>query len=115
MPLLPLEQPLECFQGFTWSQEFDFFSDTAETVPFDFTGWTVTLTVKDREGSTTIITPTFGSSDPTTGVIVASLSSTQTASMKLGVARYALYITDGSTPVDKEPLMRGPFTVKELV
>jgi hypothetical protein len=94
--------------GGTWKIELQFFEDEAETIPFNLTGWTVTLNLKNfREltsGSGLTITPA-------TGKVVPLLTAAETTTILGKELRYWLRVAQGTEPVDY--LMRGGIPLLE--
>lgn len=94
--LIPADVDLEAIVGADFSSTIQLFSDTAQTVPFDLTGYTCTLTIGD------LFTLTSGSGltvTTGTGTIVAALTAAQTTSTGAQKRHWTLKLVDGSGTV----------------
>jgi hypothetical protein len=87
----PATIDLACFTGADYTDVWTFFADQAQTVPFDFTGWTGfslelgTLTLTEGSGLTI---------DHAAGTIAPFVARTVTAALAPGSVRYALAAID---------------------
>jgi hypothetical protein len=90
----------------TFDGQIEFFSDEARTNPFDFSGWSFEFTVYTNQG------PIVGSVSEASGVVTLGLDSTQTSALTQQLARYTLAITRGTSPVEREFLAVGRFSIK---
>lgn len=104
--LIPQTFALTAYIGGTFDDQLNFWSDAAETVPFDFTRWTVSMTITVPSGGT-IITPTVVVSG---GSLLLSLTSTQTTGVPAETMSVLIVLTDPlTTPHTIEYLAHGTF------
>lgn len=106
-------------EGETWKAEqgidalkvFELFSDSAQTVAWQFVGWDVNATVSDEKGRT--VYPVTVDAAPTLGRVRLILPEAIVNELKVGGAyRYdCLMVPPGATAADDHYLATGPFTV----
>lgn len=106
-------------EGETWAAEqgvdalkvFELFSDTAQTQPWDFTGWDVNATVSDAKGRN--VYPVTVDAEPADGLVRLILPEAVVNTLKVGGEyRYdCLMVPPGAEPADDHYLATGPFTV----
>lgn len=106
-------------EGETWAAEqgvdalkvFELFSDTAQTQPWDFTGWDVNATVSDAKGRN--VYPATVDAEPADGLVRLILPEAVVNTLKVGGEyRYdCLMVPPGAEPADDHYLATGPFTV----
>ena len=105
--------------GETWAMEqgidalkvFELYSNTAQTTPFNFTGWDVNATVSDEKGRTTFAVTV--ETVPASGVVRLILPEATVNTLKVGGSyRYdCLMVPPGVTVADDHYLATGPVTV----
>ena len=84
-------------QGTDWQQTFLFYSDSAQTVPVDFTGCTGICKISDMDGNE-VATPVVTFPMPTTGTLVLTLDNAATST--IGVDGAVLYSDTASFAYD---------------
>ena len=92
-------------RGRTFKRKLEVWSDAAETVPFDFTGWTVTLTRADGK----VLKAGAGLSAHL-GYILLELTAQETLAYAVGSERYTLDIEKEGESVC---IVRGTFPVED--
>jgi len=105
------DEPWEMEQGIDALKVFELFSNTAQTVPWQFVGWDVNATISDDRGKT-IYAVTVDAA-PTLGRIRLILPEATVNSLKVGGAyRYdCLMVPPGVTAADDHFVATGPVTV----
>lgn len=92
---------LEVDQGATFSQVTLFTDNATPPVPFNWTGYTAKLQVKQYRNSadTALLTLTNGSGITltSTGYVTVDITATQTGGIPAGTYQYDLEVTQGST------------------
>ena len=106
-------------EGETWEAEqgidalkvFELFSDTAQTIPWQFVGWDVNATISDEKGRN--IQAITVDAQPTAGRVRLIAPEALVNGLKVGGAyRYdCLLVPPGSTTADDCFLATGPFSV----
>jgi hypothetical protein len=104
-------EPWEMEQGIDALKVFELFSDTAQTIPWTFTGWDVSATVSDERGRT--VYPVIVDADPTAGAVRLILPEAVVNTLRVGGGyRYdCLMVPPGVDPADDHYLATGPVTV----
>ncbi len=103
---------LQIDQGSTFSKQITVYQTDGITVQ-NLTGYTVASQVRKNYTSTNFVTINATNNDPTNGVIVMSLTATQTAGMKAGRYVYDLQITAADGTVSRT--IEGIITIKPEV
>jgi len=90
--LEPAEVELSCIVGATYFDTYQFWADSAQTVPYDFSEWTgFTLVI----GTETLTTNNGGLTiDAEAGQISPLIASSVTSGLRPDVVRYALSAAD---------------------
>lgn len=91
---------IQAYKNASLNLSLTIYTDDDATTLLNLTGYTATLTVRDKPGGSTIATLTSGSGltlGGSAGTIVIAQTSTQTAAWKLDVGAYDLTITTGTT------------------
>lgn len=87
--------------GATWTRQFTWEQDDGVT-PIDLTGWAITLAIVNDD-DTTALTLAIGTgitvATPASGALVATISAAQSTTAGVGLRRYTLSLTSGSTTV----------------
>jgi ligand-binding SRPBCC domain-containing protein len=98
-------------QGIDALKKFELFSDSAQTEPFDFTGWDVNATVSDEKGRN-VWTVTV-ETEPADGVVRLLFPEALVNALRVnGAYRYdALMVPPGADLADDHYLATGPVTV----
>lgn len=107
---LPDASTLECQIGYTWTQEFLYFDDAADTVEHDFTGYTLHFKVIHQSGAVTV-----ASVNVTGNAVLASLTNAVTSAFHEETAKYILWMVNDSDATDSSPLGAGNFEIVEVV
>ena len=100
-------------QGATWEQNITLYEGDGVTLQ-NLTGYTIDAQVRKNYTSTSKIDISTVSATPATGVIVMSLTATQTAALKAGRYVYDLQITQTSSGTVKRAI-EGVITVRPEV
>ena len=103
---------LQIDQGSTFSKQITVYQTDGTTVQ-NLTGYTVASQVRKNYTSTNFVTINATNNDPTNGVIVMSLTATDTAGMKAGRYVYDLQITAADGTVSRT--IEGIITIKPEV
>jgi hypothetical protein len=103
---------LQIDQGSTFSKQITVYQTDGVTVQ-DLTGYTVASQVRKNYTSTNFVTINATSNSPTSGIIVMSLTATDTAGMKAGRYVYDLQITAADGTVSRT--IEGIITIKPEV
>jgi hypothetical protein len=83
------------YQGETWSITFTFYTDAAETVPLNLSGYSASLVIGPPVNIT--LTPTLGGA---AGTLSATLTAAQTSAQSaIAQPHYYVQLTDGSGDV----------------
>jgi len=69
-------------QGTDWQQTFLFYSDSAQTIPVDFTGCTGVCKISDLDGKA-VAAPVVTFPAPTTGTLVLAMPSSVTTAISV--------------------------------
>lgn len=91
--LVPARIDLQAVVGADFSATINLYQDIAQAIAFDLSGYTCTFKIDN------VYTLTSGAGltvTPAAGLIVAALTSTQTATMPAGSFHYSLKLVDGS-------------------
>lgn len=105
--LKPREEDIEpMLRGRTFARKLLVFADKAESVPFDFTGWTVTLTRADGH----VLKAGAGLSVHA-GYLLLELSASETEAYGVGNQHYTVDIKNNETAEDL-CIVRGSFPVE---
>lgn len=98
-------------QGVDALKVFELFSDSAQSIPWQFVGWDVNATVSDERGRT--VYPVTVDASPTLGRVRLILPEAAVNELKVGGSyRYdCLMVPPGATVADDHFLATGPFTV----
>ena len=99
-------------QGSTFSKQITVYQTDGTTIQ-NLTGYTVASQVRKNYTSTNFVTINATNNDPTNGVIVMSLTATDTAGMKAGRYVYDLQITAADGTVSRT--IEGIITIKPEV
>lgn len=102
----PLPHDYEVRTSGTFDGEIEFFSDSDHTDPYDFTGWSFEFNVYTGQGTV------VGTATESDGTVTFGLTSVQTSPLRPQIARYALSMVRGSSPVEREFLAVGRFYIK---
>lgn len=111
-----LEQALYVDRGVDYPDLVDpteYVWESPEGTLVDLTGYTATMKVREREGSTVLLTLTRGAGitlGGTAGTIRISISAAQSSAIAAGSYRYDLVLTSGSGRTYK--FLAGPITFK---
>ena len=103
---------LQIDQGSTFSKQITVYQTDGTTIQ-NLTGYTVASQVRKNYTSTNFVTINATNNDPTNGVIVMSLTATDTAGMKAGRYVYDLQITAADGTVSRT--IEGIITIKPEV
>ena len=103
---------LQIDQGSTFSKQITVYQTDGTTVQ-NLTGYTVASQVRKNYTSTNFVTINATNNDPTNGVIVMSLTATDTVGMKAGRYVYDLQITAADGTVSRT--IEGVITIKPEV
>ena len=97
--------------GATFSQQFDLAQ--SDSAPLNLTGYTIAAQIRKHAGSSNPTAFTASALDAANGVILISLTPTQTTALKTGRHVYDIVITDASG--DKTRVVEGSVLVREGV
>ena len=103
---------LQIDQGSTFSKQITVYQTDGVTIQ-NLTGYTIASQVRKNYTSTNFVTINATNNDPTNGVIVMSLTATDTAGMKAGRYVYDLQITAADGTVSRT--IEGIITIKPEV
>lgn len=107
---LPDASPLECEIGYSWTQEFLYYDDTANTVEHDFSGYTLHFKILHQAGSVTT-----ASVNVTGNAVLCSMLADVTSTFHEETAKYVLWMVNDTDPNDTAPLGAGNFEIVEVV
>ncbi len=99
-------------QGSTWSKQITVYETDGTTVQ-NLTGYTVASQLRKNYTSTAYTTINATNNSPTSGIIVMSLTATQTAALKSGRYVYDLQITAADGTVTR--VIEGVITLRPEV
>ena len=99
-------------QGSTWSKQITVYETDGTTVQ-NLTGYTVASQLRKNYTSTAYTTINATNNSPTSGIIIMSLTATQTAALKSGRYVYDLVII--ASGGDKTRVVEGIATIKPSV
>lgn len=104
--ILPAQIDLTALVGADFSTTINLYTDVAQTIAFDLTGYTVSMIVGVPNVLFTLASGSGLSITPASGLIVATMTAAQTATVPIGSAaefpravRYQLKLVDGSSVV----------------
>jgi hypothetical protein len=100
------------YQRDTWNMVMTF---SNSGVALNLTGYTAAMEIRD-ENDVLLASPTLTFTVPrTTGILTASLSSTDTEILPVGTAKYDLFLTDGTTDLVKRCYLVGDVVISPKV
>lgn len=99
-------------QGSTWSKQITVYETDGTTVQ-NLTGYTVASQLRKNYTSTAYTTINATNNSPTSGIIIMSLTATQTAALKSGRYVYDLQITAADGTVTR--VIEGVITLRPEV
>ena len=99
-------------QGSTWSKQITVYETDGTTVQ-NLTGYTVASQLRKNYTSTAYTTNNATNNSPTSGIIIMSLTATQTAALKSGRYVYDLQITAADGTVTR--VIEGVITLRPEV
>ena len=99
-------------QGSTWSKQITVYETDGTTVQ-NLTGYTVASQLRKNYTSTAYTTINATNNSPTSGIIIMSLTATQTAALKSGRYVYDLQITAADSTVTR--VIEGVITLRPEV
>ena len=99
-------------QGSTWSKQITVYETDGTTIQ-NLTGYTVASQLRKNYTSTAYTTINATNNSPTSGIIVMSLTATQTAALKSGRYVYHLQITAADGTVTR--VIEGVITLRPEV
>tara|TARA_B100000029_G_C17437871_1_gene910377 strand:+ start:640 stop:975 length:336 start_codon:yes stop_codon:yes gene_type:complete len=99
-------------QGSTWSKQITVYETDGTTIQ-NLTGYTVASQLRKNYTSTAYTTINATNNSPTSGIIVMSLTATQTAALKSGRYVYDLQITAADGTVTR--VIEGVITLRPEV
>ena len=99
-------------QGSTWSKQITVYETDGTTIQ-NLTGYTVASQLRKNYTSTAYTTINATNNSPTSGIIVMSLTATQTAALKSGRNVYDLQITAAAGTVTR--VIEGVITLRPEV
>jgi hypothetical protein len=102
--LIPQSFSFTAYIGATFDGQINFWQDSAQTIPFDFSPWTITFTITAPGG---IVTPSF---QVVGGSILFALTAAQTAAAAAQTETALMTLTDGATPPSVEYIAKGTFS-----
>lgn len=94
--LLPANIPLEGVIGATFDASVQLFSDAAETIPFDLTGYNVPASTLVVDGVATLAVGAGLTIDQPTAIFTATMTPAQTAIVTVNGSRYRLKLLTAS-------------------
>jgi len=101
---------LTVYQGTTFKQKFEFFSDLAKTTPIDLTGSTIRAQIRQNYADASpLATFTVTNRDDTNGIFYLELTDSVTAALSITTGFWDLEIVDTASVVNR--YLKGSYTL----